>query len=103
MRLINKYLSIASRQKSSVILDLMQSLSLIVAAQLLIHWLLISFLRDELVLLPMLSSTGLLDAAFFFLAVCSVVSVVRHAKQEHSKQEQFKRPSPHLQFQTQGN
>ena len=113
MQLFTKHLLTAAKQKSSIILDLIQSLSLIVAAQLLTHWLLISHLHDELVLLPMLSSTGLLDMAFAILGVCSVMSIVRHSKseqfpnqqlkQEPFNQEQFDRQAPKLQIQTEGN
>lgn len=98
MPLINKHLVKTAGQKSSMILDLLQSLSLIVAAQLLIHGILISYFKDELVLLPMLSSSGLLDLAFAILVACSVISVVRH-----SSQEQVKNQSPNLQLQTEGN
>ena len=65
-------------QLRTVILEIAQSLGLLVAAQLLVNGLLISFLQNELVLLPRLSSSGLLNIAFLIIAVCSVLSIVRN-------------------------
>ena len=73
-----------SMMSGSLFLDIAQSLGLIIAAQLLINGLLIGFIQNELVLLPMLSSSGLLDLAFLFLAVCSVTSIVCHYKYKQS-------------------
>lgn len=76
-----------SMMSGSLFLDIAQSLGLIIAAQLLINGLLIGFIQNELVLLPMLSSSGLLDLAFLFLAICSVTSVVCHYKNKKSSED----------------
>lgn len=64
----------------AMFLEVAQSLGLLVAAQLLVNGLLISFLREELILLPRLSSSGLLNIAFLIIVLCSVLSIVRNNK-----------------------
>ena len=66
--------------KRAMLLEIAQCLGLLVASQLLVNGLLISLLRDELILLPRLSSSGLLNIAFLIIALCSVLSIVRSAK-----------------------
>lgn len=63
-----------------ILLEIVQCLGLLIAAQLLVNGLLITLLRDELILLPKLSSSGLLSIAFLIIALCSVLSIVRSAK-----------------------